>query len=149
MYKIIGSIIILALTACQTSSLEHQAKLEHNNNIATASTAIVSIKHVWRLSQFKEFPTNQLQNTLMDWTVLPSAYADMGCNKMHFQVQADGSGSLKVSGVAATRMMCPDVMPLENSFATTLPKMTAYRVENTDTLVLYNSSGDEMRFSSK
>ena len=85
----------------------------------------------------------------MDWTTLPSAYADMGCNNMRFQAVIDGRGSLNVSGITATRMMCPDSMKLENTFATALPKMTRYRVESMDTLVLFNQSGDEMRFTSK
>ena len=40
-------------------------------------------------------------------------------------------------------------MKLEDAFATALPKMTGYRVESMDTLVLFNQSGDEMRFTSK
>ena len=137
------------LAACQTVPPTSSSAASTLPQTASASVATPSVKRVWRLSQLTGFAPNQLQNTLMDWTALPSAYADMGCNNMRFQAVIDGRGSLNVSGIAATRMMCPDSMKLENTFATVLPKMTGYRVESMDTLVLFNQSGDEMRFTSK
>ncbi|WP_277074158.1 META domain-containing protein [Simonsiella muelleri] len=137
------------LAACQTVPPTSSSAASTLPQTASASVAAPSVKRVWRLSQLTGFAPNQLQNTLMDWTALPSAYADMGCNNMRFQAVIDGRGSLNVSGITTTRMMCPDSMKLENTFATALPKMTRYRVESMDTLVLFNQSGDEMRFTSK
>ena len=144
---ILASAFILA--ACQTVPPTSSSAASTLPQTASASVAAPSVKRVWRLRQLTGFAPNQLQNTLMDWTTLPSAYADMGCNNMRFQAVIDGRGSLNVSGITATRMMCPDSMKLENTFATALPKMTRYRVESMDTLVLFNQSGDEMRFTSK
>ena len=137
------------LAACQTVPPTSSSAASTLPQTASASVAAPSVKRVWRLSQLTGFAPNQLQNTLMDWTTSPSAYADMDCNNMRFQAVIDGRGSLNVSGITATRMMCPDSMKLENTFATALPKMTRYRVESMDTLVLFNQSGDEMRFTSK
>lgn len=156
MQKIIAVITAgVLLSACQTHTLSTPTPTTHHQTMpqqttispsATASVAVPSVKRVWRLSQLGQFTASQLQNTLMDWTALPSAYAHMGCNNLRFQANLDGKGSLNVSHISTTRMMCPDEMPLENAFASTLKKMTAYRVESTNTLVLYNEMGDEMRF---
>ena len=126
------------LAACQTVPPTSSSAASTLPQTASASVAAPSVKRVWRLSQLTGFAPNQLQNTLMDWTALPSAYADMGCNNMRFQAVIDGRGSLNVSGITTTRMMCPESM-----------KLAGYRVESMDTLVLFNQSGDEMRFTSK
>lgn len=126
-----------ALAACQTTA-------------QSASTNPVDAQRVWQLSQMPEFTASQLSHTSMDWRNLPKANAHMGCNRLMFQANLDNSGSLKVDDrIAATRMYCADTMALETAFTSNITKMTRYRIENQNTLILDNQNGLEMRFIAK
>ncbi|MDO5356330.1 MAG: META domain-containing protein [Conchiformibius sp.] len=116
---------------------------------AAAPSAVnaAAVKRVWMLTELDGFQKAQLvaAKAEMNWTRLPHANAYMGCNRMMFQADVSSDGRVKFGAVAATRMYCPDAIPLENAFGSLLPQMTRYRVEGHH-LILEDGKGKTMRF---
>lgn len=135
-------VIIFGLNACQN--------ITHTPNETPAQISPTmsqqNLKKVWHFSHFPAFQKTPMTRGSMDWSELPSASADMGCNTLRFQVQLHESGSLKVDAVSATRMYCAEAMPLEQAFIKHIKEMTHYHVEG-KTLILRNDAGAEMRFT--
>lgn len=124
------------LAACQTPTTPSA-----QSNSANVSVSPSAAQRVWQLEN--------APNTYMDWTKLPQANANMGCNNLNFKVELQDSGSLKVGGVMATRMHCGDKMAQETAFTRNITEMTRYRVENNRVLILENAAGQSMRFVPK
>ncbi len=140
--------ILLLATICTLAAC--QATTPSSQNTASVSTATTAAQRVWQLSELPEFAEPQLKNTVMDWSQLPQANANMGCNNLKFQVNLDNAGSLKVDDrIIATRMYCADTMALETAFTQHISKMKRYRVENNNTLILDNQAGLQMKFIAK
>lgn len=142
MKKIIMLSSLLALAACQTpSSTSPQASETAPNP--------TDLKREWRVSQLGNLTAAQLRDGVMDWRDLPNAYANMGCNDLNFKVEIQASGSLKVGGVMATRMLCENKMAVESAFSQQITQMNRYRLENGQTLILSSPSGETIRFVAK
>lgn len=125
------------LAACQTPTPSAKTN-HHSGNSENVSVSPSAAQRVWQLENAPK--------TYMDWTKLPQANANMGCNNLNFKVELHNSGSLKVGGVMATRMYCGDEMAHETAFTRNITEMTRYRVENNRVLILENALGQSMRF---
>jgi heat shock protein HslJ len=64
-----------------------------------------------------------------------------GCNRYHGAYSADGSGSLSIGSVAATKMMCAaNVSDQEQAYFASLEKVASYAIEG-DQLTLSDANG--------
>ena len=112
---------------------------------AAQSAAPASIHQVWHLTELSGFKGDIPANAKMDWTKLPNAYAYMGCNHMNFHAQASKSGSLKLSEMTSTIMLCENNQ-LEDAFTAAMKRVSRHEI-NGQTLILRGKNGVQIKFA--
>ncbi len=69
-----------------------------------------------------------------------------GCNRFFGGYALDGTGGLTVTGLGATRMMCPaSVMATEDALMTNLPRATDYLISGLELVI--EIDGGKLRFT--
>ena len=105
------------------------------------------LQRVWMLTDVNGVTRERLVSlqAQMDWTALPQASADMGCNRLNFAVQVQDNGQISIGPLHATRKHCPGRMDAEQRFSQRIGQMKHYRLAGHQ-LVLRNDAGEEMHF---
>ena len=133
----------LLLAAC--NSVAQPKPAQPQSAPAAQSAAPAPIRQAWRLTELSGFKGEIPTNAKMDWTKLPNAYAYMGCNHMNFHAQASTSGSLKLSEMTSTIMLCENNQ-LEDAFTTAMKRVLRYEI-NGQTLILRGKNGVQIKFA--
>jgi heat shock protein HslJ len=113
------------------------------------STEVVSqniqnpLKRVWMLTQFKEFDRTELikYQAQINLTNLDLPTADMGCNKISFQIKEKKNNKIVISDIGFTKKFCLDGMNIEESFIKEFPEYTSFKIEG-QKLKLTNDKGE-------
>ncbi|WP_325319866.1 META domain-containing protein [Kingella oralis] len=134
----------LLLAACN-STAQPKPAAPAQSAPAAQSAAAAPIRQAWRLTELSGFKGEIPTNAKMDWTKLPNAYAYMGCNHMNFHAQASKSGSLKLSEMTSTIMLCENNQ-LEDAFTTAMKRVSRYEI-NGQTLILRGKNGVQIKFA--
>ena len=134
----------LLLAACNSTAQPKPAAPSKPAPTAQ-SAAPVPIRQVWQLTELSGFKGEIPANAKMDWTKLPNAYAYMGCNHMNFHAQASKSGSLKLSEMTSTIMLCENNQ-LEDAFTAAMKRVSRYEI-NGQTLILRGKNGVQIKFT--
>ena len=134
----------LLLAACN-STAQPKPAAPAQSAPAAQSAAPAPIHQAWRLTELSGFKGEIPTNAKMDWTKLPNAYAYMGCNHMNFHAQASKSGSLKLSEMTSTIMLCENNQ-LEDAFTTAMKRVSRYEI-NGQTLILRGKNGVQIKFA--
>lgn len=105
------------------------------------------LQRVWMLTDLNGIKRDDLVSlqAQMDWTALPQAAANMGCNRLNFEVRPQSNGEIRFGPVMSTRMYCTGRMAAEQQFGRHIGQMKHYRLEG-QRLILRNDAGEEMRF---
>ena len=133
----------ILLAAC--NSVAQPKPAQPQSVPAAQSAAPAPIRQAWRLTELSGFKGEIPANAKMDWTKLPTAYAYMGCNHMNFHAQASKSGSLKLSEMTSTIMLCENNQ-LEDAFTTAMKRVLRYEI-NGQTLILRGKNGVQIKFT--
>ena len=131
----------ILLAAC--NSVAQPKPAQPQSAPAAQSAAPAPIRQAWRLTELSGFKGEIPTNAKMDWTKLPNAY--MGCNHMNFHAQASKSGSLKLSEMTSTIMLCENNQ-LEDAFTTAMKRVLRYEI-NGQTLILRGKNGVQIKFT--
>ena len=134
----------ILLAACNSVAQPKPAQPQSAPAAQSAAPAPAPIRQAWRLTELSGFKGEIPTNAKMDWTKLPNAYAYMG-NHMNFHAQASKSGSLKLSEMTSTIMLCENNQ-LEDAFTTAMKRVSRYEI-NGQTLILRGKNGVLMKFA--
>ena len=134
----------ILLAACNSVAQPKPAQPQSSAPTAQ-SAAPAPIRQAWRLTELSGFKGEIPANAKMDWTKLPNAYAYMGCNHMNFHAQASKSGSLKLSEMTSTIMLCENNQ-LEDAFTAAMKRVSRHEI-NGQTLILRGKNGVLMKFA--
>ncbi|MFC3159859.1 heat shock protein HslJ [Chryseobacterium arachidis] len=109
------------------------------------------IQREWMLVSFEDYSKEDLirNNAKIDLTSTIEngkikAGAFMGCNRIFFASEFKKDGKVKISGIGATEMTCPNIK-LEDDFSKSLKNVTNYKVEG-HFLTLTYDRGNAMKF---
>ena len=83
----------------------------------TQQTAQPTLAAKWRVVAFNKFTEKELadKNAYLDFSKMPKAHGNMGCNDMMFQANVIGAGKIDFGHIAVSMMLCED-MKLEDAF---------------------------------
>ena len=105
-----------------------------------------NLKRVWMLVEFQNFKKEDLikNKAQMNLTDLKNPNANMGCNKISFQIELE-QNNIKFLNLRSTRMFCQNVMELENAFSKSLDQYNSYTIEG-QKLILKSVKNEKIVF---
>lgn len=137
LFSALMSMVVLA--AC-TSPSASQAEQASKAQVQTQQTAQPTLAAKWRVVAFNKFTEKELadKNAYLDFSEMPKAHGNMGCNGMMFQANVIGAGKIDFGPIAVSMMLCED-MKLENAF---LRKQSVwnYRFDGNDLILEQKAS---------
>ena len=117
MKTLFGALMSMVVLAACTSPSVSQPEQASKAQVQTQQTAQPTLAAKWRVVAFNKFTEKELadKNAYLDFSKMPKAYGNMGCNGMMFQVNVIGADKVDFGPIATTMMLCED-MKLEDAF---------------------------------
>ena len=117
MKTLFGALMSMVVLAACTSPSASQHEQASKAQVQTQQTAQPTLAAKWRVVAFNKFTEKDLadKNAYLDFSEMPKAHGNMGCNDMMFQVNTIGSDKIDFGHIAVSMMLCED-MKLENAF---------------------------------
>lgn len=128
-------ILLVSILNCKPKTSEQNSATNQNN-----------LKRVWMLVEFQNFKKEDLikNKAQMNLTDLKNPNANMGCNKISFQIELE-QNNIKFLNLRSTRMFCQNVMELENAFSKSLDQYNSYTIEG-QKLILKSVKNEKIVF---
>ena len=113
----IGAFVLAACSTPTDKPLSSQPHISSSKSSEAQQMKMPTLAVKWRVVAFNKFTEKELadKNAYLDFSKMPKAHGNMGCNGMMFQVNVIGADKVDFGPIAATRMLCED-MKLENAF---------------------------------
>ena len=113
----IGAFVLAACSTPADKSLSSQPHISSAKSSESQQMKMPTLAARWRVVAFNKLTEKELadKNAYLDFSEMPKAHGNMGCNGMMFQVNVIGADKVDFGPIAATRMLCED-MKLENAF---------------------------------
>ena len=111
MKTLFGALMSMVVLAACTSPSASQHEQASKAQVQTQQTAQPTLAAKWRVVAFNKFT----EKDLADFSEMPKAHGNMGCNDMMFQVNTIGSDKIDFGHIAVSMMLCED-MKLEDAF---------------------------------
>ena len=113
----IGAFVLAACSTPTDKPLSSQPHISSSKSSESQQMKMPTLAAKWRVVAFNKFTEKELadKNAYLDFSEMPKAHGNMGCNGMMFQVNVIGADKVDFGPIAATRMLCED-MKLENAF---------------------------------
>lgn len=127
---LIGGLLIgaAAMTSCST----------------TRNIPVSDLSGEWNVVSIQGADVNAPQAPFLAFDVVNSRlFGDAGCNRFFGSLSATDNGTIDLSGIGATKMMCPD-MKLEEQLLTALNQVERFGIDKEGLLVLMDKQGDHM-----
>lgn len=114
---VIGAFVLVACSTSADKPLSSQLHISSSKSSESQQMKMPTLAAKWRVVAFNKFTEKELadKNAYLDFSEMPKAHGNMGCNGMMFQVNVIAADKVDFSPIAATRMLCED-MKLENAF---------------------------------
>ncbi|WP_296117824.1 META domain-containing protein [uncultured Neisseria sp.] len=114
---LIGAFVLAACSTPTDKPLSSQPHISSSKSSESQQMKMPTLAAKWRVVAFNKFTEKELadKNAYLDFSEMPKAHGNMGCNGMMFQVNVIGADKVDFGPIAATRMLCED-MKLENAF---------------------------------
>ena len=113
----IGAFVLAACSTPADKPLPNQPQASSAKSSESHQMKMPTLAAKWRVVAFNKLTEKELadKNAYLDFSEMPKAHGNMGCNGMMFQVNVIGADKIDFGPIAATRMLCED-MKLENAF---------------------------------
>ena len=113
----IGAFVLVACSTPDDKPLSSQPHISSSKSSESHQMKMPTLAAKWRVVAFNKLTEKELadKNAYLDFSEMPKAHGNMGCNGMMFQVNVIGADKIDFGPIAATRMLCED-MKLENAF---------------------------------
>ncbi|WP_455251742.1 META domain-containing protein [Neisseria sp.] len=117
MKTLFGALMSMVVLAACTSPSVSQAEQASKVQVQTQQNAQPTLAARWRVVAFNKLTEKELadKNAYLDFSEMPKAHGNMGCNGMMFQVNTIGSDKIDFGHIAVSMMLCED-MKLEDAF---------------------------------
>ena len=127
--------LLVSMINCKPKTSPQSSATKQNN-----------LKKVWMLVEFQNFKKEDLikNKAQMNLTDLKKPNANMGCNKISFQIELE-QNNIKFLNLRSTRMFCQNVMELENAFSKSLDQYNSYTIEG-QKLILKSVKNEKIVF---
>ena len=114
---VIGAFVLVACSTSADKPLSSQPHISSSKSSESQQMKMPTLAAKWRVVAFNKFTEKELadKNAYLDFSEMPKAHGNMGCNGMMFQVNVIAADKVDFGPIAATRMLCED-MKLENAF---------------------------------
>lgn len=114
---VIGAFVLVACSTSADKPLSSQPHIPSGKSSESQQMKMPTLAAKWRVVAFNKFTEKELadKNAYLDFSEMPKAHGNMGCNSMMFQANVIGADKVDFGPIAATRMLCED-MKLENAF---------------------------------
>ncbi|MCM1449469.1 MAG: META domain-containing protein [Clostridiales bacterium] len=127
---LIGSVMLAtaAITSCTT----------------TRNMPVSDLSGEWNVVSIQDTAVTLTPPPYLAFDVVNSRiFGNAGCNRILGALYATDNGTIDLSGIGATRMMCPD-MAIEDKLLTALNQVERFGVDKDEMLVLMDKQGDNM-----
>lgn len=122
---------VLCLTACSSGK------------VTKSATSAKMLQGEWKILSTKDLAFPAESEAFFGFALNEGRfYGSAGCNRLTASFTADDAGSLKLSYLGSTRMMCPD-MQQEDAVLSTLPMVSRFSFSG-DTLTLSDQSSAKL-----
>lgn len=113
----IGAFVLVACSTPADKPLSSQPHISSAKSSESYQVKMPTLAAKWRVVAFNKFTEKELtdKNAYLDFSEMPKAHGNMGCNSMMFQVNTIGSDKIDFGHIAVSMMLCED-MKLENAF---------------------------------
>lgn len=113
----IGAFVLAACSTPADKPLSSQPHISSAKSSESQQMKMPTLAAKWRVVAFNKFTEKELadKNAYLDFSEMPKAHGNMGCNSMMFQANVIGADKIDFGPIAATRMLC-EHMKLENAF---------------------------------
>lgn len=111
-----------------------------------------ALRRVWLLTEFRQYTPKTLRKlgARLDLRHLPRVHANMGCNNLMMNAQADTqSGEIRFGLIMATLMYCHNNMQLERTFSDSVGEQRFRYHSDGQTLTLQSADGTVLRFTAQ
>ena len=117
MKTLFGALMSMVVLAACTSPSASQPEQASKAQVQTQQAAQPTLAAKWRVVAFNKFTEKELadKNAYLDFSEMPKAHGNMGCNGMMFQANVIGAGKIDFGHIAVSMMLCED-MKLEDAF---------------------------------
>ena len=111
MKTLFGALMSMVVLAACTSPSVSQLEQASKSQVQTQQAAQPTLAAKWRVVAFNKFTEKELadKNAYLDFSKMPKAHGNMGCNDMMFQANVIGVGKIDFGHIAVSMMLCEDM----------------------------------------
>ena len=111
MKTLFGALMSMVVLAACTSPSASQPEQASKVQVQTQQTTQPTLAAKWRVVAFNKFTEKELadKNAYLDFSKMPKAYGNMGCNGIMFQANVIGAGKIDFGHIAVSMMLCEDI----------------------------------------